>query len=219
MPATSDDDLRPISALQHLLYCPRQCALIHLEQLWAENVSTTEGKHLHEKADRGRPQQVADVRVTRGLMIRSMTHRLIGKADVVEFHADGSVVPIEYKRGRPKAHDADLVQLCAQALCLEEMLARPIERGAIFYGQTRRRMDVSFNAPLRQLTLETIARLHELFESAVTPPPVYEKAKCESCSLIDLCLPKANKSASGYLKRQLALNSFVVSDDPFNEEE
>ncbi|MGN6507221.1 MAG: CRISPR-associated protein Cas4 [Tepidisphaeraceae bacterium] len=211
----SDDDLLPISALQHLLYCPRQCALIHLEHAWAENVLTTEGKHLHEKTDHARGETRPGLRLARGLMIRSFAHRLIGKTDVVEYYDDGRVAPVEYKRGRPKVHEADRVQLCAQAFCLEEMLGRPVEAGAIFYGQTRRRLDVPFDGILRQTTEQTIQRLQELFDSRRTPAAEYSSAKCDRCSLIDLCLPKARAAASAYLKRQLAAPE--TFDDPFDE--
>ncbi|HEY0008222.1 MAG TPA: CRISPR-associated protein Cas4 [Tepidisphaeraceae bacterium] len=213
----SDDELLPISALQHVLFCPRQCALIHNEQLWAENVQTIEGKHLHEKADRGRGESRPGVRIARGLMLRSHAHRLIGKADVVEFLVGGAVVPVEYKRGKPKVHDADRVQLCAQALCLEEMLSLAIPAGALFYGQTRRRLDVPIDASLRQVTIGLIGELQSLLDTRRTPPAVYESAKCDRCSLIDLCLPKAKASASAYIARQLS--AVEAADDPFDDTE
>jgi CRISPR-associated exonuclease Cas4 len=190
----SEDDLLPLSALQHLLYCERQCALIHLEQLWAENSLTVHGKHLHERADSGKSESRWGVRTVRSLPLRSLKWGLIGKADIVEFRAESvgeRCFPVEYKRGKPKAHDADRVQLCAQALCLEEMLGITVPAGALFYGKTRRRLDVAFDESLRNLTLGTIARLHELIASRCTPPAIYEKAKCERCSLINLCMPKA----------------------------
>ena len=220
-----EEDLIPLSALQHLLYCERQCALIHVEQLWAENSLTVEGRHLHQKADKGKGQARAGLRVTRALPLRSLRLGLIGKADVVEFRGGsdegtkrrsdegeasgaasaGIPYPIEYKRGRPKSHDADRVQLCAQALCLEEMLGVAVPAGALFYGRTRRRVEVVFDAPLRQLTEETARRVHELFTSRRTPPAVRDK-KCERCSLRHLCLPEAmsrREPASRYLARAL----------------
>ncbi len=212
-----DDHLLPLSALQHMLYCPRQCALIHVEQAWAENMLTVEGKHLHERADGGRGESRPGVRTARGIMIRSHRHRLIGKADVVAYHADGTILPVEYKRGRPKVHDADRVQLCAQSLCLEEMHSTRIEAGALFYGQTRRREDVTFDDALRKLTLDTITRLADLIDSRKTPPPVYEKRKCDRCSLIDLCLPRQRTSASAYLACALAVSS-EADDDPFADD-
>jgi CRISPR-associated exonuclease Cas4 len=242
-----ESDLLPISALQHLLYCDRQCALIHVEQLWAENSFTVHGKHLHERADSGKSESRHGVRTVRSLPLRSFKWGLVGKADIVEFRAaslprdtgaveqltgegtntrgdlnpagtghrrsetpnpaaPGNPFPVEYKRGKPKAHDADLVQLCAQALCLEEMLGTPVLAGALFYGKTRRRLDVAFDEPLRNLTQRTIAGLHELIASRMTPPAVYEKGKCGRCSLINLCMPKVgsrSSRAADYLDRAL----------------
>jgi CRISPR-associated exonuclease Cas4 len=201
-----EDSLLPLSALQHLLFCPRQCALIHLEQLWAENSLTREGRHLHERADSGRGERRSGTQIARGLPLRSLQHGLIGKADVVEFHSPGQPFPVEYKRGKPKKNGSDKVQLCAQALCLEEMLQTKVPAGALFYGKTRRRVEVSFDAQLRALTLHTIARLHEMIASRKTPPAVYEK-KCDRCSLKNLCLPQARPggdAASRYLRTSLA---------------
>ncbi len=216
----AEDDLLPLSALQHLLYCPRQCALIHLEQLWAENSLTLRGKHLHERADSGKSERRDGVRTVRSLALRSLQWGLIGKADIVEFRsvADRQICfPVEYKRGKPKAHEADRVQLCAQAMCLEEMLSGAVPAGALFYGKTRRRLDVPFDAPLRSLTEQTITRLHTLIASRRTPPAIYEKAKCERCSLIQLCMPKTNSrrlTAASYLDQSLngALTIGVMSD-------
>lgn len=219
MTADLDDQLLPISALQHLLYCPRQCALIHLEQLWTENVLTIEGRILHEKADHGRGETRPGVRIARGLMIRSAVHRLIGKADVVEYYTDGRIVPVEYKRGRPKTHDADCVQLCAQGLCLEEMHNCTIPAGAIFYGQTRRRLEVPFDTELRGIVLDAIARLQALLDSGLSPTPVYTSAKCDRCSLVDLCLPKTSVSVEGYLGRQILPSALHTVDDPFAEDD
>lgn len=216
----TEDDLLPLSALQHLLFCERQAALIHLEGLWAENPLTVEGKHLHERVDGGEGDVRDGVRIVRALVLRSMRLGLSGRADAVELHAvaEGSAggaavpgltgrwrpFPVETKRGRPKRHDADLVQLCAQALCLEEMLGVPVPAGAMFYGQPRRRLEVAFEAPLRRETEEAATRLHALFAAGRTPPPVREP-KCDSCSLFDLCLPEAPlRSAGGYLRRALA---------------
>ena len=139
------DDYIPISALQHYLYCPRQCALIHVEQLWAESRHTAEGRVLHERADQPRAERRRGVRTVTAMPLAHAALGLTGIADVVEFHDAGDgeqAFPVEYKRGRPKAHRADEVQLCAQALCLEAMLDQPIPEGALFYGETRRRADV-----------------------------------------------------------------------------
>jgi CRISPR-associated exonuclease Cas4 len=130
--AFSEDQLLPLSALQHLLFCKRQCALIHVEQVWAENVFTAEGNVLHERAHNGPDATQPGVRIVRGLPVRSLALGLSGECDVVEFHGSSAVLPVEYKRGKPKGHAADEVQLCAQALCLEEMLHQSVVRGALY---------------------------------------------------------------------------------------
>lgn len=205
--AFAEDQLLPMSALQHLLFCERQCALIHLEQLWTENEFTAEGKVLHERAHEG-PDELQNlgvggsVRITRGLPVRSFGLGLSGQCDVVEFHrAAGvgvaeTVVPVEYKRGKPKAHSADEVQLCAQAMALEEMLGRPVGRGALYYGQRRRRTEIIFDDTLRELVRAAARRLHAMFASRITPPAVRER-KCDACSLLDLCLPDAMRFRRG----------------------
>ncbi|GAA5504957.1 CRISPR-associated protein Cas4 [Novipirellula caenicola] len=218
-----DDDLLPISALQHYLFCPRQCALIHLEQVWAENHLTMEGLLLHERADspthETRPRDAGgSVRVERALPIRSLELGLIGKADIVEFHHAGRsqqsgvspaaprIIPVEYKRGKPKANDCDRVQLCAQAMCLEEMCATEVTEGALFYGTRRRRTDVVFDDDLRRRTTQTIDALRAMIQKRVTPAAVRTKA-CDKCSLIDLCLPdvtSGQRSVSRFISRQLA---------------
>lgn len=194
-----------LSALQHYQFCPRQCALIHIEQQWAENRYTAEGKVLHERADSNKSEWQGDVRIVRSLPICSQYYGLSGQADVVEFHADGSVYPVEYKRGKPKQDRCDEVQLCAQALCLEEMLTVEIARGALFYGQRRRRKEVAFDPPLRELTREVIDKTHQLLTGGKTPAAEYDK-KCDACSLLSLCLPKSCGSApsvSRYMNRML----------------
>jgi CRISPR-associated exonuclease Cas4 len=200
-----EDQLLPISALQHLLFCERQAALIHVEQLWAENRLTVEGALLHQRAHA--PQQHAPtrqgVRVTRSLQLSSLRLGLAGVADVVEYPPDAPPFPVEYKRGKVKKHRADEVQLCAQALCLEEMLETSVPSGALFYGQVRRRLDVSFDDELRGLTEQAAARFHEIIATGQTPIARREK-KCDRCSLLNLCLPdaiKPRKTASAYLKR------------------
>jgi CRISPR-associated exonuclease Cas4 len=203
----TEDDLLPLSALQHLLFCERQAALIHIEQIWAENPLTIEGKHLHERVDSGAGESRGDVRIARGLPLRSFRLGLSGKADAVEMQLlpDGGwqAFPVEYKRGRPKAHRADEVQLCAQALCLEEMLGTAVPAGALFYGQTRRRLDITFDSNLRLETENAAARLHQLFASRITPKPV-RLPKCDQCSLLEICMPDAPAhSAQRYLERAL----------------
>ena len=203
---TDEDRLLPLSALQHWLYCPRQSALIHVEQAWAENRFTAEGRVLHEKAHEGPDETRVGVRITRGMAVRSLALGLSGQCDVVEFHPDGSILPVEYKRGKPKAHRADEVQLCAQAICLEEMLGTRIEAGCLYYGERRRRTEVPFDAPLRALVRETAAAVHEMRTNGTTPAADYEPRRCGACSLIDLCQPKAlrfRKGAAAWFERQL----------------
>jgi len=202
-----EDDLLPLSALQHLLFCERQCALIHIEQVWAENPLTVEGKHLHEQADSGFQESRGDLRIARALPLSSLRLGLSGRSDVVEFHRVGEDAwrpfPIEYKRGKPKSHRADEVQLCAQALCLEEMLDVAVPAGALFYGQTRHRLEVAFDTELRRLTEDAAARLHRLIARGVTPAAIREP-KCDQCSLLDICMPAAPAaSARQYLDRSL----------------
>lgn len=187
------DDFIAISALQHYLYCPRQCALIHVEQLWAENVRTAEGRLLHERADRPRSERRRGVRTVIAMPLAHQALGITGVADVVEFHQtpDGErIVPVEYKRGRPKMHRADEVQLCAQALCLEAMTGQPIPAGALFYGEARRRTDVVFDDELRRLTLDTVAAAHALLDAGITPKADYQARRCDGCSLLDLCQPR-----------------------------
>lgn len=187
-----DRDLVPISALQHFLYCPRQCALIHVEQLWAESRHTAEGRLMHERADTPRIERRQGVRVVTAMPLVHLELGITGVADVVEFHkqADGERVNlVEYKRGRPKAHRADEVQLCAQALCLEAMLGTTIGRGELFYGQTRRRREVAVDADLRALTRQVIAEAHRMIADQRTPTASYDAKRCDACSLIDLCQP------------------------------
>jgi CRISPR-associated exonuclease Cas4 len=163
-----EDHLLPLSALQHFLFCERQCALIHIEQVWADNLFTAEGNLLHERTHEGPDESRPGVRITRGMPVRSFELGLSGQCDVVEFHSNHDVLPVEYKRGQPKAHAADEVQLCAQALCLEEMLGLQIERGELYYGKRRRRTEVLFDLNLRELTRDTAGRLHALINSRVT---------------------------------------------------
>jgi len=205
----SIEDLIQLSALQHMVFCERQCALIHVEQTWTESGRTAEGRIMHERVHEESRESRGDVRIDYGVSLRSLRLGLIGKADVVEFHRrpDGAWLPfpVEYKRGKPKADDCDKVQLCAQAICLEEMLSVAIPEGALFYGQTRHRLDVIFEEALRRKTEETAQKAHDLVASGRTPPPVYEK-RCESCSLMAECLPKTiqkRRSVRNYLTRIL----------------
>ena len=205
----SEDDLIMLSALQHLVFCQRQCALIHIEQIWDENRATAEGRIMHERVHEQDHESRGNVRIEYGLPLRSLRLGLVGKADVVEFRrldkGSWQPFPVEYKRGKPKVDHCDMIQLCAQAMCLEEMLDVSVPNGAIFYGRTRRRLDVSFDDNLRKETEEAAKRAHDLIDSGITPPPVYEK-RCESCSLIGECLPKGigrRSSVKRYLTRMI----------------
>lgn len=180
----------PLSALQHAVYCLRQAALIHLERLWAESRFTAEGDVLHAVADKGGSRKARGMRRVLSLPLASERLNLVGTADLVEFHGD-TPFPVEYKRGKPKLHRADEVQLCAQALCLEEMTGQPVPQGALFYAQTKRRVGVPFDAPLRALTENTAADLASVLASRQTPPPTPHRSRCRSCSLLELCRPEA----------------------------
>lgn len=207
--AYSEDELIPISAIQHWVFCPRQCGLIHLEGLWAENRLTAEGRILHEKAHQDQKESRGGLRVERGLSLRSLVMGIVGKADVVEFHREAEAwrpFPVEYKRGRPKAHDADRLQLTAQAVCLEEMLGVPVEQGALFYGAQRRREEVALDPALRRALAQTVEQIRAMLASGKTPPPS-PGPYCRNCSLRDRCLPgktASARSARQYLNRMVA---------------
>ncbi len=200
----TESDLLALSGLQHLLFCERQWALIHLEQQWEENRLTSEGRLLHAKTDSGKTEQRGGIRTVRSLALRSFRLGLSGVADVVEFPLNGDPpYPVEYKRGKNKAEDVDRVQLCAQALCLEEMLGVSIPVGALFYGEPRRRTEVDLDLELRQKTERLALRMHEIFSSRIMPPPVL-LPHCKNCSLVNLCQPKAlteRGSATTFFRR------------------
>lgn len=223
----TEDDLLPISALQHLIYCPRQCALIHIEQVWSENLFTAEGRGIHDKVHDGGTESRKNIRTATGVRLVSHKLGLTGQADMVEFHKaeaekddNGQIIavklpgarglwkpfPVEYKRGKPKKHQADEVQLCAQAMCLEEMLKVNIPAGALFYGATRRRQEVTLTPELRALTESTTIKLHELMATGATPPPLYNTAKCGRCSLLEICRPQTGdrQSVTRYIKRMVS---------------
>jgi CRISPR-associated exonuclease Cas4 len=214
-PEEPNADPIPISALQHAVYCLRQAALIHIERVWEENRLTAEGRVLHNVAHEAAERKgLRGVRRVTALPVACRRLNVAGIADLVEFRTgeDGEIAfPVEYKRGKPKLHRADEVQLCAQALCLEEMTGRPVPEGALFYGETKRRLLVPFDAELRRLTEETAAAFGALVAQGRTPPPVWRASRCRACSLIELCRPKAmGKSALAYRSRALAT---VLDDD------
>ena len=186
----SDEGLIPLSALQHYLFCPRQGALIHLEQIWAEDTATAEGRLLHERVDAGASETRPGVRVERGVALRSAALGVLGRADAIEFHGrPPRPFPVEYKRGKPKPHRADEVQLCAQAICLEEMSGCVVPEGALFYGATRRRVTVAFDSALREVTASVAVATRAMIASGMTPPPVLMPA-CRRCSLLEACQPE-----------------------------
>lgn len=220
-----ESELLSLSGIQHMAFCPRQFALIHIEQAWAENVRTIEGKHLHERADKPFEDETRkDIRTVRAVPLVSYTLGLRGIADVVEFHRteledEGLTVklknrkgwwrpcPVEYKRGRPKVDDRDAVQLCAQGIALEEMLHIKIDSGYIYYGQTRHRQAISFTNDLRYRVVELAENMHRLMDEGITPKAQYSK-NCSLCSLVEICQPKLtlnNRSVQEYLQQYVKL--------------
>jgi CRISPR-associated exonuclease Cas4 len=218
-----EDDLLPISALSHLVFCERRCALMYIEGAWAENRFTTLGRQMHDRAHEGAAETRGDCRIVRGLRLRSLRLGLVGQADVVEFHRckpdDGlpgtalegrsglwRPFPVEYKSGAPKPDRCDEVQLCAQALCLEEMMDTPVWEGALFYGKPKRRQEVGFTDELRGETERLALRLHEVVIQGRTPAAA-RGAKCRGCSLLEVCMPTkagAARSVSAYLSAAVA---------------
>jgi CRISPR-associated exonuclease Cas4 len=220
-----EQDLLHLSGIQHMAFCERQWALIHIEQAWAENVRTIEGKHLHERTDKPFEDETRkDIRTVRAMPIVSYTLGLRGIADVVEFHRLAQSeenmtvklenrkgwwhpIPVEYKRGRPKVDDRDAVQLCAQGMALEEMLEINIYSGYIYYGQIRHRENISFTSELRCRVVELAERMHQLMVRGITPKAPGNK-NCSLCSLVEICQPKLtlnSKSILEYLKQYEAV--------------
>ena len=212
-----EEELLPLSGLQHFAFCRRQWALIHLEQQWQENLRTVEGDLLHRRAHDGtQRERRGDTLTLRGLPVVSYALGLSGQCDVVEFHADSSGVslhgeeglwrpfPVEYKRGRPKSHQADELQLCAQAMCLEEMLCCAVPAGALFYGESRRRTEVDFTSELRQSVRDAAGEMHQYFRRGYTPKAKPARS-CAACSLKDLCLPQLTRrsAVSDYLRKAM----------------
>lgn len=212
-----EEEFLLLSGLQHFRFCRRQWALIHIEQQWAENFRTTDGAILHQNAHNSDlTERRGDLIITRDMRIFSPTLGVSGACDVLEFHRSESGIPlngrpglwqpfpVEYKRGQPKEHNADALQLCGQAMCLEEMLCCEIPIGALYYGQTRRRTEVVFTPELRQEVQTLLAEMHTLYARGHTPK-VKPSKSCNACSLKELCLPKLMKSRSvaAYLHRNL----------------
>lgn len=213
----NEEDYLMLSGLQHFIFCRRQWALIHIEQQWEDNYRTTDGQIFHKKAhDETFLEKRGDTLIARGLRISSRCLGVSGQCDVVEFHRkengislnkyDGlwEIYPIEYKRGSPKENDADILQLCAQAICLEEMFAAKIMEGALYYGENRRRQIVCFDDEIREKVYGSLEEMHGLYQKGYTPK-VKTNKKCRNCSLKDLCLPKiqSNVNVKGYIKNYL----------------
>ena len=186
----TDIDPIPISALQHWCYCPRQCGLIHLEQQFTDNIHTARGQAVHHLVDTPGYEVQAGVKVERALPLWSDRLGLIGKADLVEFHADGGIYPVEYKHGRKRQKHHDDIQLAAQAMCLEEMLGRTITHGAIYHASSHRRREVAITPELRHGVEQTTEAIRAMLASGHLPPPLND-ARCRECSLIEICEPAA----------------------------
>lgn len=209
----SEDDLLPISSLQHVLFCERQFALIHVEQIWAENQFTAEGRVLHERVDVEGHESRRLFRQEYGMAIRSLEYGLIGKADLVELRLrpEGGVaeaIPVEFKRGKDKENDCDRAQLYAQALCLEEMLGTRALRGEFYYLGSHRRTSVEFTADIHDATLSAISRARSILDSGSTPTAEYDRNRCDRCSLVDACMPACvgirSKRVDAFVRSELA---------------
>lgn len=212
-----EDDYLMVSGLQHFAYCRRQWALIHIEQQWQDNERTIDGQLFHQKAhDAGSTEKRGDLIITRGLPVKSAMLGVSGICDVVEFHRSKQGIslfsfegrwqpyPVEYKKGEPKENNADALQLCAQAMCLEEMLLCDIPEGSLFYGKNRRRTHVAFTEELREQVKSMLAEMHELWEKGYTPK-VKPKKGCNACSLKEICIPRLSKSkrVAFYIEKSL----------------
>jgi len=209
-----ESDYLLLSGLQHLRFCPRQCALIHIEQQWSENFFTAAGRVQHEKVHGNTAESRKTVKTERNLKIASALLGVTGCTDAVEFYSDGKIIPIEYKHGKPKENTSDEVQLCAQVICLEEMLECTIDEGALFYFKIRRRIPLPITDELRKETIELAERFHRFVADGKTPAAVYSK-KCESCSFIDECFPESagkNKSAVDYIRRRLQQDIATIDE-------
>lgn len=212
-----EEDFIQISGLQHLAFCKRQWALIHIDQEWEENFLTAEGRNLHERVDEGYQEFRKGLRQYSGLFVKSLKLGIYGRTDLIEavksdegpkneiqmlgLKGKWTLFPVEFKRGKPKSHEADLIQLCAQTLCLEEMTNTQIDSGAVFYGQIRKRIEVQFDTVLRGKTINMIELAHDLMARGHIPPPEYGK-HCLACSLLEICMPKKLNSAKLKIYRQ-----------------
>lgn len=205
----TEDDFIMISSLQHYIFCPRQCGLIHIDDVWQENLFTVRGEILHEKVDTDSYETRGDIKTVRGLRIHSFKYGLVGRCDVVEFRQTKNgkeILPVEFKAGEPKEDISDKVQLCAQVFCLEEMLNIKITKAAFFYGKIRRRNVVDLDSELRNQTEQVIENVRKIISKKKIPIVEYS-SKCRNCSLINICQPKAlnNKKLQNYIKELYSL--------------
>jgi CRISPR-associated exonuclease Cas4 len=211
----AEDELIPISGLQHIIFCERQFALIHVEQLWAENRYTVEGSLLHERVHVEHHESRRYFRQEYGMAVRSLKYGIIGKCDLVELYLKPDrgickAIPIEFKRGKNKETDCDRVQLCAQALCLEEMFGNEIINGAFNYLGDHRRTDVEISIELKNTTISAIERARQILERSETPPAHYESKKCDRCSLADICMPTFIADGGRRVQKYLQLEVAAV---------
>lgn len=212
-----EEDFLLLSGIQHFVFCKRQWALIHIEQQWQENLRTIEGEILHEKThDETIKEKRKDLIISRGMNVFSRTMGITGTCDIVELHKnehgvnifgrDGTYkpIPVEYKRGKPKENESDVLQLCAQAMCLEEMLLCEIPKGFLFYGEIKRRVKVLLTDELRERVKTMVKEMHDLYDRRYTPKVKLFKS-CKACSLTEICMPKLckNLSVSHYIKRNV----------------
>ena len=194
----------PISALQHYAFCPRQCAYIYTERAWDANYFTAKGDQLHERVHSTEAESRGNIRTERGVQVESTKLGITGKLDLLEIgQKPTSYTPVEYKRGKPKASDCDRIQLCAQALCLEEMCSVSINRAALWYWQNRKREWVALDEALRGLTVEAIRNTRELLDSGLLPKAEYKTA-CKACSFVDRCIPKLRDTSTRYVQEMFA---------------
>ena len=214
MAASDNLEPIPISALEHFSYCPRQYALIHREQTYDENIFTMRGSIAHERVDQGAASTHEGIRVERAVPLWSEELGLVGKADVVEFH-EGTPFPVEYKMGRRKPDGHADLQVCAQAMCLEEMLRVTVLEGAVYHVVSRQRRNVKFTPELRQRVKEAILAIRSIEAAEVLPPPVADR-RCPPCSLIEVCMPRVS-AERGRLQDYYA-NLFRLEDPEMSAE-
>ena len=202
-----------LSALEHYSYCPRQYALIHIEQAFDHNVHTKRGDAVHERVDEPGMELREGVRIERALPVWCDRLGLIGKCDIVEFDCDGTPYPIEYKHGPKRIKEHDDLQLAGQALCLEEMTGKAVPKGAIYHFSSRRRREVIISESLRERVIAVIANIRAVLQAGALPPPVNDK-RCDQCSLKEICQPQA--TADSAKRRQMVANMYVVEDEELN---